>query len=225
MARMRRWLLLLLPAAAAAQDAAEPGLLPRDFLSPEPLTIAPTEGDPLATFRDAHERHKKGDTDGALRGYLAFLGNPARIDLPPRYVATVEARVKPLLDAVRASYDAAVANYGKDRKGGLADLRALAERYPWLPEGQAARAFADSDGLRAAIDLAKADKKPKPLEEAIRAFPKGLFMYEAKSLLVDLGGKDLFEPGERVGGRKEEGPGEEERPKRKDESGIEVSDD
>lgn len=216
---------MLLPAAAAAQEAPQPGLLPKDFLSPEPLTIAPAEGDPLATFRDAHERHKKGDTDGALKGYLAFLGNPARIDLPPRYVATVEARVRPLLGAVRASYDAAVAKYVKDRKAGLAELRSFAERYAWLPEGQAARAFADSDGLRAAIDLAKADRKSKPLEEAIRAFPKGLFMYEAKSLLVDLGGRDLFEPGERVGGKKEEGPGEEEKPRKKDESGIEVSDD
>jgi hypothetical protein len=147
------------------------------------------------------------------------------VDLPPRYAATVEARVKPLLEAVRASYDAAVAKYAKDRKGGLADLRALAERYAWLPEGAAARALADSDGLRAAIDLAKADRKGKPLEEAIRAFPQGLFMYEAKSLLVDLGGPDLFEPGERVGGKKEEGPGEEGKPEKKDESGIEVSED
>jgi hypothetical protein len=225
MARMRRWLLVLLPAAAAAQEAPQPGLLPVDFLSPEPLTIAPSEGDPLATFRDAHERHKKGDTDGALKGYLAFLGNPARLDLPPRYLATVEARVKPLLEAVRASYDAAVHKYGKDRRGGLADLRALAERYPWLPEGEAARAFADSDGLRAAIDAAKADRKSKPLEEAIRAYPKALFLYEAKSLLVDLGGPDLFEPHERVGKRKEEGSGEEGKPAKKDESGIEVSDD
>jgi hypothetical protein len=222
---MRRWLLVLLPAAAAAQEATEPGLLPADFLSPEPLTIAPSEGDPLATFRDAHEKHKKGDTDGALQGYLAFLGNPRRIDLPPRYVATVEARVKPLLEAVRAGYDACVQKYGKDRKGGLADLRALAERYAWLPEGQAARALADSDGLRAAIDLAKAERKPKPLEDAIRAFPHGLFLYEAKSLLVDLGGPDLFEPGERVGGKKEEDRGEEEKPKKKDESGVEVSED
>jgi hypothetical protein len=233
MARMRRWLLALLPAAAAAQEATEPaqgatapGLLPKDFLSPEPLTIAPAEGDPLATFRDAHEKHKKGDTDGALKGYLAFLGNPARLDLPPRYASTVEARVKPLLDAVRASYDAAVARYGKDRKGGLADLRALAERYAWLPDGRAARAFADSDGLRAAIDAAKADRKAKPLEEAIGAFPHGLFMYEAKSLLVDLGGPDLFEPGERVGGGgKEEGGEEETAPRKKDEPGIEVSED
>lgn len=225
MARMRPWLLAPLAVAAAAQEAPQPGLLPTDFLSPEPLTIAPSEGDALETFREAHGKHKRGDTDGALKGYLAFLGNPARLDLPPRYVATVEARVKPLLEGVRASYDAAVQKYVKDRKGGLVDLRALAERYPWLPEGEAARAFADSDGLRAAIDAAKADRKPEPLEEAIRAFPKALFLYEAKSLLVDLGGKDLFEPHERVGGKKEEGSGEEGKPAKKDESGIDVSDD
>jgi len=223
---MRPALLLILSAAAAAQEAPEPGLLPADFLSPEPLRIAPTTGDALATFRDAHEKHKRGDTDGALKGYLAFLGNPKRLDLPPRYVTTVEARVRPLLGAVRASYDAAIARYVKDRKGGLAELRAFAERYAWLPEGRAALAFADSDGLRAAIDAAKADKKTKELEAAIRAFPNGLYMYEAKTVLLDLGGPDLFEPGERLGGKKEEGPGEEEKkPKEKDESGIEVSPD
>ena len=209
-----------------AQEAPETGLLPADFLSPEPLEIAPTRGDALATFRDAHEKHKRGDADGALEGYLAFLGNPARVDLPPRYVTTVEARVKPLLEAVRARYDAAVAKYAKDRKGGLADLRALAERYAWLPEGRAAIAFADSDGLRAAIDAAKSDKKAKELETAVRAFPAGLFQYEAKTLLVELGGPDLLDPDERVGGKKEEGRGgEEETPKRKDESGVEVSED
>jgi len=209
-----------------AQEAPETGLLPAEFLSPEPLEIAPTRGDALATFRDAHEKHKRGDADGALEGYLAFLGNPARVDLPPRYVTTVEARVKPLLEAVRARYDAAVAKYAKDRKGGLADLRALAERYAWLPEGRAAIAFADSDGLRAAIDAAKSDKKAKELETAVRAFPAGLFQYEAKTLLVELGGPDLLDPDERVGGKKEEGRGgEEETPKRKDESGVEVSED
>ncbi|HEX5138295.1 MAG TPA: hypothetical protein VFY93_15070 [Planctomycetota bacterium] len=223
---MRRWLLLLLPAVAAAQEPVEKGLLPPGFLSPEPLTIPPAEGDPLATFREAHEKHKRGDTDGALQGYLAFLGNPKRIDLPPRYVTTVEERVKPLLAAVRALWEAAIAEYEKDRKKGLADLRTLEERYPWLPEGRAARAFADSDGLRAAIDRAKEDKQAKLLEEAIRAFPKGLFLYEAKSLLVDLGGPDLFEPDERVGGDKEKGPGEEgKKPTKKETGGIEVSED
>jgi len=211
---------------AAAQEAPQKGLLPADFLSPEPLTISRTEGDPLATFREAHEKHKSGDTDGALKGYLAFLGNPKRIDLPPRYVETVEERVKPLLAAVRALWDAAIATYEKDRKKGLADLRALAERYPWLPEGEAALAFADSDGLRAAIDKAREDKQAKPLEEAIRAFPKGLFKYEAKSLLIDVGGPDLFEPNERVGGDKEKGPGEEEKkPTKKETGGIEISED
>jgi hypothetical protein len=55
----------------------------------------------------------------------------------------------------------------------------------------------------------------------------GLFRYEAKSLLVELGGPDLFDPDERVGGRKKEGPGEEPTPRKpeKDDSGIEVSDD
>ena len=209
-----------------AQEAPEAGLLPAEFLSPEPLEIAPTRGDALATFRDAHEKHKRGDTDGALQGYLAFLGNPGRVDLPPRYVATVEARVKPLLEEVRKRYDDAVLTYAKDRKKGLSDLRALAERYAWLPEGRAALAWADSDGLRAAIDQAKADKKAKELEAAVRTYPAGLFQYEAKTLLIELGGPDLFAPDERVGGKKEEGRGEEEEtPKRKDESGIDVSED
>lgn len=224
---MRRALLVLLSATAAAQEAPEPGLLPAEFLSPEPLVITPTEGDALAQFRDAHGKHKAGDLDGALKGYLAFLGNPARIDLPPRYVTTVEGRVRTLLGTVRAGYDEAVARYVKDRKAGLAELRAYGERYAWLPEGRAALAFADSDGLRVAIDTAKSSKDPKALEAAIRGFPKGLYMYEAKTLLVDLGGPDLFDPGERIGGKKEKGPGdgEEKKPRKKDESGIEVSED
>lgn len=224
---MRVVLLALFAAAAAAQEPKpEPGLVPTDLAPPDPLEIAPSEGDALTAFRDAHEKHKQGDLDGALKGYLSFLGNPGRLDLPARYVTTVEERVKPLLAAVRALYDAAVARYGKDRAGGLALLRALAERYPWLPEGRAALALADSDGLREAIDRAKKDKKAKELEEAIRAFPAGQYLYEAKTLLVELGGPDLFEKGERVGGGKEKGPGEEEpKAKRKDESGIDVSKD
>jgi hypothetical protein len=223
---MRRALLLLLAWTAAAEEP-EPGIVPMDLAPPDPLEIAPSEGDPLAQFRDAHERHKRGDLDGALQGYLAFLGNPKRLDLPARYVTTAEARVKPLLLAARARYDAAVSKYEKDRKGGLADLRALAERYPWLPEGRAALAFSDSDGLREAITAAKKGKDAKALEAAIRGFPHGLYMYEAKSLLVDLGGPDLFEPSERVGGGegKGHGEGEEQKPKGKDESGIDVSKD
>jgi len=218
-------LLVLFTATAVAQEAPQPGLLPAEFLSPEPLVVAPTEGDALAQFRDAHEKHKRGDLDGALKGYIAFLGNPARIDLPPRYVETVEARERALLATVRAGYDAAVAQYVKDRKAGLEELRTFGERYAWLPEGQAARAFADSDGLRVAIDAARGDKNAKELEKAIRAYPKGLFMYEAKSLLLDLGGPDLFDPGERVGDKKNEGSGDETKPKKKDESGVEVSED
>jgi hypothetical protein len=152
---------------------------------------------------------------------------PGRQELPGRYVATVEARAKELLTAVRAKYDAAVARYGNDRAAGLADLKALAERYPELPEGRAARAFADSDGLRAAIDRARMDRKASDLEAAVRAFPAALYKYEAKTLLIELGGPDLFDPDERVGEKKKEGPGEEAKPARpeKDESGIEISDD
>jgi hypothetical protein len=218
-------LLALVAAAAAAQEAAEPGLVPPDLVSPEPLSIPPRDGDALAAFRDAHEKHKRGDLDGALRGYLVFLGTRSRVELPARYVATAEARVKPLLEEVRRGYDAAIARYGKDRHGGLADLRALAARYPELPEGRAALALADSDGLRAAIDRARADRKAKELEAAIRAFPAALYRYEAKSLLVDLGGPDLLEPGERIGRGKEEGSGEEARPEKGEDSGVEVSED
>jgi len=208
--------------------------VPADLVSPEPLAIPPCEGDAaaaLAAFRDAHEKQKRGDVDGALAGYLAFSGMPGRNALPARYRTMVAERLEKLLADVRRRFDAAVERYGKDRQAGLADLRSIEERFPDLPEGQAARAFVQSDGLRAAIDGARVaaaagrkEEAAKSLEQAVRAFPAGLYRYEAKQLLVDLGGPDLFEPGERIGGAEEPEDGKT-TPEKKEGTKIEVSDD
>ncbi|MGH7162957.1 MAG: hypothetical protein ACREID_05695, partial [Planctomycetota bacterium] len=61
------------------------------------------------------------------------------------------------------------------------------------------------------------------LEAAVRAHPAALHRFEAKTLLRDLGGPDLFEPHERFGGVQRP---EEKTPEGADEgeSTIEVSD-
>ncbi|MHC4547803.1 MAG: hypothetical protein ACYTEZ_03415 [Planctomycetota bacterium] len=224
--RWRRWILCLLAAAAPAQDEREPGLVPTDLVSLEELTVPPRPGDAreaLATFVAAHQKQKRGDRAGALQGYLAFLGMPGRHVLPRRYLATVRRRVEALRAEVRARYDKALALYERDRRNGLAALSAIAERHAMLPEGRAARALVHSDALREAIDRARAlarEGKGKAaavaLEQAVRTCEAAQYLYEAKSLLLELGGPDLFAPGERIGtARKEDDEG----------PGIEVSDD
>lgn len=226
---MRWGVLLLLAAAAGAQGAPEPGRVPLDLVTPGELTVPPQPGDAkkaLATFVAAHKKHKRGDEDGALRGYLAFLGMPGRRQLPPRYLAVVQERVEALRRAVRKRYDEALAVYGEDGRRGLAELRKLADRYAALPEGRAARVFVESDALRAAIDAARTatDKRAAAaaLEKAIRRYSLAEYLYEAKRLLLDLGGPDLFEPRRRVD--EEPGAGEKE-PEKEKEPEIEVSDD
>lgn len=225
---MRWGVLLLLAVAASAQDAPEPGRVPLDLVAPGELAVPPQPGDAekaLATFVAAHRKHKKGDEEGALRGYLAFLGMPGRAQLPPRYLATVERRVAALRGAVRKRYDEALALYGEDGAKGLAALRKLADRYAALPEGRAARVFVESDALKAAIDAARAatDKRAAAaaLEKAIRRNTLAEYLYEAKRLLLDLGGPDLLEPRRRVA----EQPESEREPEKGKEPEMEVSDD
>jgi len=226
---MRWGVLILLAAAAGAQDEPEPGRVPTDIVTPGELTVAPQPGDAeqaLAAFVAAHLGHKRGDEDGALKGYLAFLGMPGRQELPPRYLATVRRRVEALRREVRRRYDEALALYRKDGARGVAALRALAERYAILPEGRAARALVHSDALKAAIDAARAmqDKQAAAvaLERAVRKYTAAEYLYEAKRLLLDLGGPDLF-PRERA----EAGAGEEKKEpeEEEEEPEIEVSDD
>jgi len=201
--------LALLVAAVSAQDpAAEPGIVPTSLVDVGKLAILPREGDAaaaLAAFKQAHARHEEGDLQGAAEAYMAFLGMPGRLDLPERYLRTVQDRVSAMRREAREWYDRATALYGSDRAKGIAELKLLAGRYGALPEGRAAQALWHSDALRVAIrearDLAAEEKKPlavRELETAIRLHPAGLYRYEAKSLLVELGGPDLFEPGERI---------------------------
>ena len=62
--------------------------------------------------------------------------------------------------------------------------------------------MAHSDGLAGAIAGAREAKDKKAaaaaLEKAVRRYTAAVFRYEAKTLLIELGGPDLFEPGERV---------------------------
>jgi len=229
MRAVRALVFSLLACAAAAQEAApEPGPLPPDLVAPGELVIPAQPGDAtiaLATFIEAHGKQKEGDVDAALAGYVRFLGMPGRLELPARYLGTVQARLPALLAPVRQRYDAALALYRKDRAHGDAELLALAEGYPYLPEGKAARTLYDSDRLRAAIDRARGleDKAQaaKELEAAIHKCPAGLFRYEAMTLLKELGGPDLFPKG---APRKRE-PKKEGEAKPEDDPGLEVSDD
>lgn len=222
-------MLLLLPGLAFAQEP-EPGVVPVDDFTVEDLVIAARAGDAqaaLKTFLDGHAAHKKGDADTALLRYVAFMGMPGRLELPPRYVTTVKQRLEPLLDAVRKRYEAAVTVYRKDGAKGLAALTALAERYSGLPEGKTARAIAESDALRGAIEQAKGqeDKKAaaKELEAAIKRLKAAVYMYEAKTLLIELGGPDLFEKFRDEDGKPREVKREADEPEKEEE--IEVSDD
>ncbi|MHC4162343.1 MAG: hypothetical protein ACYSUM_09460 [Planctomycetota bacterium] len=222
-------MLILLAASASAQDEPEPGRVPTDIVTPGELTVVAQPGDAkraLATFVAAHQKHKRGDKDGALRGYLAFLGMPGRQELPPRYLATVRKRVEALRQEVRRRYDEALALYRKHGGQGIAALRQLADRYAALPEGRAARVFVHSDALKAAIDKARATRDKRAaaaaLEKAVRRYTAAEYLYEAKRLLLDLGGPDLFAPRERVAG----GSGDErKKPEQEEEPEIEVSDD
>ncbi len=196
------WLLVLL---LAAPDEPEPGLLPIKTVRVGEMPLAPVKGDAktaLKTFVAAHEAHKRKETDAALVGYVRFLGMPGRLELPPRYLATVRKRLEAMRKHVRALYDKALSLYAKDRVKGIAALQVVAMRYPVLPEGVAAKKMAHSDGLAGAIASAREAKDKQAaaaaLEKAVRKYTAAVFRYEAKSLLIELGGPDLFEPGERV---------------------------
>ena len=196
------WLLVLL---LAAPDEPEPGLLPIKTVRVGEMPLAPVKGDAktaLKTFVAAHEAHKRKETDAALVGYVRFLGMPGRLELPSRYLTTVRKRLEVMRSQVRALYDKALSLYAKDRVKGIAALQVVARRYPVLPEGVAAKKMAHSDGLAGAIAGAREAKDKQSaaaaLEKAVRKYTAAVFRYEAKSLLIELGGPDLFEPGERV---------------------------
>lgn len=230
---MRLLLVLLLAPPLAAQETLppEPGPVPVTNVTLGRLEIPVRDGDAraaLALFVEAHDAHEAGDEDAALRGYLAFLGTRDREDLPARYETTVRARLDAMLDRVHLRFAAARDLYARDRAAGLRELVSIAQRYPMLPEGRAANTLWQSDALLAAIEEAKVsaerdgkEKAAKALEEAIRRHPAALYLYTAKSLLLTLGGPDLFDPGERVAdGSGTDRP--EEKPKKKDDDGETV---
>jgi hypothetical protein len=206
--------LLLLGAWALAQEVKqpapepEPGPVPDEVATVGRLVVPPVDGDvktALATFLEAHAVHKSGDADVALAGYLAFLGMPGRHELPQRYVETARRRIDVLVDAVRARFEEAVALYRKDREKGVTALEAFSSTYAQLPHGRAALRLWHSDRLRLAIDTARAAPPEKnraatakTLESAILSLPEAQYAYEAKKLLIELGGRDLLEPDERV---------------------------
>ena len=215
-----------------AQDAPpEPGPIAVKQLRLKTLRIQAVQGDAhnaLKTFLDAHRAHKDGDTDKALGGYLAFLGIAARAQLPARYDTTAKERLDAMVANVHMRYEKALTLYAKDRTRGVAELTDLAKRYPMLPEGECALALWHSDRLHAAVVAARADKDAKVLEKAVRTYVAALYRYEAKNLLIELGGPDLFEPGERVGDKPTETPDEDEDEEDDDDDGgtvIESSDD
>jgi len=217
---------LALPCIAEGDGRLDPGIA-----VVEERRVEAREGtarEAAALFYRGHALEKAGDGDGALERYLAFLATTGRRDLPARFSAMAEARSERLLAAFAKDYDAACALYREDRARGLDALRAIAARHPELPRGRAARALVESDRLEGAIEAARAlDKEGRraealgPLEEAIRETPHALFRFEAKTLLKELGGPDLFTPAE-MGADEEEGGGEEgpSKEKKKDEESV-----
>ena len=205
------WMLV----ALLAQDKPEPGPIPTGLVMlDDDLAIAPRKGDATAAlkaFLDAHALHKKGDTNGALKGYLAFLGFAAKAELPQRYVTTARQRLDAMREQLRKRYASACETYKKNRKKGLDEFTYLSLRFPMLPVGRAAEALVHTDAIYTAIAAARTldkakqrDKAARLLEKAVRRYRAAIYRYEAKSLLVDLGGPDLFEPGERVGEEEED---------------------
>ncbi|MHC4932491.1 MAG: hypothetical protein ACYTGV_09920 [Planctomycetota bacterium] len=236
---MVRSLAVLALAAALAggeEEQPEPGPVSTLILRLDSLVIPPRPGGAdraLEVFVAAHAGHRKGDLDAALTGYLEFLGIKGRAALPARYERTVRERLEALLGQIRKRYEAAVSLYEKNRMKGLESARVLAARYPMLPEGRCALALAHSDGLHQAMadarSLVAKDEKAKAkaaedLQKAIRLFPAALYRYEAKSLLIDLGGPDLFDQGERVGEADDDEPKEREKDADDEESIIAVGD-
>ncbi len=214
---MRRTVLLLVAALLAAEEA-EKGPIVTGLLELPPLRYPGGPAEPekaLSLFLEAHAAHKRGELDKALEGYLAFRGGAGRHALPPRYLRTVEERLTALLGTVRARYTAMLALYERDRKAGLAEARALAERHAALPEGIAALQLWHSDELHTAVKDARARKAKGEsgqaaveLAAAVRRWVRALDAYEAKALLIELGGPDLFDEGERIPGDGTEKEGE-----------------
>ena len=213
---MRAWPALVFASIVVGQDEKKPEPGPIDtFLVPvEKLKITPRSGDARAAldvFLKAHELHKKGDTDGALFGYLDFQAIEGKKHLPGRYRTTTSKRVAKLLKGVRRDYRDCCALYRKDRVRGVAALQRFAKRWAALPVGRAARVVWESDALHDAMEkaraLEKAGRRPKAvagLAYAIKTHTRARSRLDAKLLLIVIGGPDLREPHEKEPEKKEE---------------------
>ena len=198
--------MLLLAAVAPAQDPApepkpEPGTVPVGEVEVGTIRIRPRSGtadEALKCWIEAHRVHQDKEIPRALAGYLAFLGMPGHRALPGRYAEIARRRIEAIHAPVREAYEQSCKVYAADRHKALAVWRMLAQRWADLPEGAAALRLWHSDELRGAIEQARALKakgKQKDaaalLEKAVRANTGAIYLYEARTLLVDLGGPDL----------------------------------
>jgi len=196
-------LLLLLLSTVFGQEPAktDPGRIPTDIVEVGALRIRTHAGDAQAALKiwlEAHRLHKANKLPKALEKYLEFLGTPGHLALPDRYSRSARERVDAIHDPIRKRFEESLKLYPTSRKKALGVWHILAARWAVLPEGLAAKKLWHSDELRGAIDTAKKLKaagKPKEatpaLEKAIRAYSMGLYLYEARTLLVELGGPDL----------------------------------
>jgi hypothetical protein len=226
---------LLLGSLAAAEEPPKPEAGPVDPASAKvrEARLPPRKGTPeeaLQAFLAAHAALEAGDSDAALRALLEFECNEGRLELPARYRASAEKRRKALVEALDAEYGKACALYREDRAKGREALGAIAGRCPDLPHGEAAAALLETDSLEKAIADARAldaaSKRPEArelLEKAIRALPRALLRYEAKTLLRDLGGPDLLEPHERFEGGATEGEPAETEKEEEDDAAVTIS--
>ncbi len=214
--KARLALLLLLSSLAGAQEsetaptqapepvpgqAPEPGRVPVGEIEVGTIKIRPRTGNAdvaLKQWIEAHRLQQEQQIPNALAGYLAFLGMPGHRALPDRYAELARKRVDAFHTPVREAYEAACKLYAKDRYKALDAWRILATRWADLPEGAAAQRVVHSDLLRDAIKQARTlksqDKQKRAaslLENAVRANTRAIYLYEARRLLIDLGGPDL----------------------------------
>jgi hypothetical protein len=231
---MRKLLVLLfLGTAGIGQEPVQPdpGRIPTDIVEVGPLRVRPKAGNAkvaLQTWIEAHALHKEGKLPEALGKYVLFLGMPGHLALPQRYSRSARNRVDAIHNDVRKEFEASLKLYPTQRAKAVDMWKLLAGRWLVLPEGYAAKQLWHSDELRGAIDAAKklkgtdqAKSAATALEKSIRAYAMGLYLYEARTLLVELGGPDLRpKPKIDVG---EDAP-EEEPGKEDDDSVIEVND-
>jgi len=186
----------------------EPGPIDLTSVQLEEVALTAIDGsseNALAEFLRAHRDHVAKKPNDALRGYRRFLAHKGARDLPARYTTVARRRAKHLGSDLRATFDAACALYRRNRDAGLTKLAAITKDYAEFAEGRAAAVVLQSDHQLAAITVAKALSVTTKehlararLKAAIQNGPNGLFLHEAKTLLIRIGGENLFSEAERA---------------------------